>query len=158
VVFLVENEATRMPVDIQPPTPIEFPIPGTGENVQEHDHGHGHRHEHLDVPGDRSSVHSHSSSQSQRPATVPTVRATSPSLSRSPSPSAPMAYNASTAVERSGLCVICQDEEASPTYFRMLHSAIHSSQKNKLTTPIHRLTSSWWTVAILLCAEIVRIW
>jgi len=109
---VTENEATRMSVDIQPPTPIEFPAPGTEGNVQGHDHGHGHSHEHLDVPGDRSSVHSRSSSQSQRPATVPMVGATSPGLSRSPSPSAPMAYNAPTAVERSGLCVICQDEEA----------------------------------------------
>jgi len=109
---VTENEATRMSADIQPPTPIEFPAPSTGGNVQEHDHNNGDRHEHLDVPGDRSSVHSHSSSQSQRPATVPTVGASSPSLSRSPSPSAPMAYNAPTIVERSGLCVICQDEEA----------------------------------------------
>jgi hypothetical protein len=104
--FSVEDEATRMSVDIQPPTPIEFATSDTG--------GHDHDHEHLDVLGDHSSVYSLSSSHSHHSAMAPGAGTASPSLSRSPSPSVSKAYNTPPAtVERSGLCVICQDEEVS---------------------------------------------
>lgn len=66
---------------------------------EEHDHQHDH--EHLDVP-DNASVHSHTSSKRSAAGTP------------SSPPTAPKSYNIPPAtVERSGLCVICQDEEVS---------------------------------------------
>lgn len=70
-----------------------------GDGHGEHDHTPDHDHEHLDVP-DNASVHSHTSSKHSAtgtPSSVPTAK----SYGVPPS-----------TVERSGLCVICQDEEA----------------------------------------------
>lgn len=65
---------------------------------EEHDHQHDY--EHLDVP-DNASMHSHTSSKRSAAGTP------------SSPPTAPKSYNIPPAtVERSGLCVICQDEEA----------------------------------------------
>lgn len=118
----------RMSVDITPPT-LATGIEEVGSPAYEHeegnaphdpeDHEHEHEgsdhgHDHLELPGDHPSVHSHTSTAAGAGAGAGLSSSPTPSSFSASVPAAgvPKSYGAPPAtIERSGLCVICQDEE-----------------------------------------------